>query len=91
VEWSGGGFKVNLLSCFYPLNGLNLYSALAFFFFFFQEGEIEGSGRVMFGLELQTANGTSEVLVNIHLFHFVSCYSSFPTDIIYIYTHTQHE
>jgi hypothetical protein len=31
------------------------------------------SGRVMFGLELQTANGMSEVLVNIHLFRFVSC------------------
>jgi hypothetical protein len=59
---------------FILLHGLHLYFALALFFFSWQEGEIEGSGRVMFGLELQTANGMSEVLVSIQLFPFVSCY-----------------
>ncbi len=37
-----------------------------------QDGEIEGSGRVMFGEELQTANGMYDVLMSIGLFPFVS-------------------
>jgi hypothetical protein len=54
---------------------LNLYFALAVLFFY-QDREIEGSGRTMFESELQTANGMSEVLVSIQLFPFASCYSS---------------
>lgn len=42
---------------------------------FWQEGEIYGSGRVMFGEELQTANGMYDVLMSFILFPFV-CFGS---------------
>jgi hypothetical protein len=71
----GGVFNVNLPSCVLSYCMVFIYILLwRCFFFSWQEGEIEGSGRVMFGLELQTANGMSEVLVSIQLFPFVSCY-----------------
>ncbi|XP_065626719.1 uncharacterized protein LOC136066393 [Quercus suber] len=41
-----------------------------------EEGEIYGSGRVMFGEELQTANGMYDVLMSFILFPFVSFGSS---------------
>lgn len=41
-----------------------------------QEGEIYGSGRVMFGEELQTANGMYDVLMSFIFFPFVSFGSS---------------
>ena len=60
-----------------------------------QEGEIYGSGRVMFGEELQTANGMYDVLmsfifffllsVSAHLYHSFNVTFTFSFEILYIH------